>query len=61
MKERKEQMDNYRELLKFSIDYAIENNTFHSLNIINNTECLCIWGAGDFLYVHMSVCLKIEI
>lgn len=48
MKERKEQMDNYRELLKFSIDYAIENNTFHSLNIINNTECLCIWGAGDF-------------
>ena len=36
MKERKEQMDNYRELLKFSIDYAIENNTFHSLNIINN-------------------------
>lgn len=48
MKERKKLMNNYREMLEYSIDYAIGNNTFHSLNIIENTLCLCIWGAGDF-------------
>ena len=42
-------MDKYKKMLEDSIDYAIKNNTFHSLNIIENTECLCIWGAGDFL------------
>ncbi len=41
-------MDKYRQMLEHSIDYAIENNTFHSLNIIENTRCLCVWGAGDF-------------
>ena len=44
----KKLMTNYRDILENSIDYAIKNNTFHSLNIIENTECLCIWGAGDF-------------
>ena len=48
MKERKKLMDKYRQMLEHSIDYAIENNTFHSLNIIENTRCLCVWGAGDF-------------
>lgn len=42
-------MDKYKQMLEDSIDYAIKNNTFHSLNIIENTECLCIWGAGEFL------------
>lgn len=41
-------MDKYKQMLEDSIDYAIKNNTFHSLNIIENTECLCIWGLGNF-------------
>lgn len=48
MKERKKLMDKYRQMLEHSIDYAIENNTFHSLNIIENTRCLCVWGGRGF-------------
>lgn len=60
MKERKKLMDKYRQMLEHSIDYAIENNTFHSLNIIENTRCLCVWGQGIFLNIRMNECLKIE-